>query len=156
MTDIDQRIPAERLRERLDAAGYSVTWPPDGPGGWRDIAHCIAHLQPRPSRPTVYDPAVMRAIHYADPAAARAVMRAAAAWLQAPHDDSEFLATLRVWETGVCGDWGNGRQHWVAARCAGFGRGRSHVDVARCNDCGLPVYTVGEQTSDWQPIWPES
>lgn len=153
MNTIDQRIPVDRLRAMLAAAGLGVTWPPDGYDEWRDLAHCIAHLQPLPPRPTVYDPAVMRAIHATDPATARAVMRAAAGWLQAPHGDEEFLGVLRVWETGVCGDRGNGRQHWVSARCAGFGRGRSHVDVARCTDCGFPVYTIGAQTSDWRPIW---
>jgi hypothetical protein len=156
MAAIDQRIPVERLRELLAAAGFSVTWPPDSLDGWRDLAHGIAHLQPRPPRPTVYDPAVMRAIHAADAATARAVMRTVGGWLQAPHGDDDFEATLRVWETGMCGDWRIGRPHFVAARCAGFGRRRSHVDVARCKDCGLPVYTIGEQTSNWQPIWLES
>ena len=142
------------IDQLLAAAGLSVTWPPDGPDEWRDLAHCIAHLQQLPPRPTVYEPAVMRAIHAADPATARAVMRAAAGWLQAPHGDDDFEDTLRVWETGVCRDRGNGEQHFVAAKYAAFGLGRSCVDVARCTDCGLPVYTIENHMPGWRPIWP--
>jgi hypothetical protein len=147
---IDQRIPADRLRELLAAAGLSVTWPP----AWRAIARRIARQEPLPPRPTVYDPAVMRAMHAADAALARATMRAAAGWLQAPHGDDDFEAVLRAWETGVCG----GPGHWVAARCASFGRGPGRVDVALCKDCGFPVYTIGldlagDEITGWQPIW---
>jgi hypothetical protein len=156
MSIIDERVPVDRLRAMLAAAGLSVTWPPGSYDEWLALAHCIAHLQPLPPRPTVYDPAVMRAIHAADAATARAVMRTAAGWLQAPLGDDDFESTLRAWGTGVCGDWGNGEQHWVAAGCAAFGRGRSRVDVAHCKACGLPVYTVGEQTIDWRPVWPQA
>jgi hypothetical protein len=154
MTAIDQRIPVERLRAMLAAAG--LTWPPDSYGEWRALAHCIAHLQPLPPRPAVYDPAVMRAIHAAGPTVARAVMRAAAGWLQAPHGDDDFEATLRLWETGMCGDWRIGRPHCVAARYAAFGSGRRHVNVARCAICGLPVYAIENRMTVWRPIWPES
>jgi hypothetical protein len=154
MSTTDQRIPVDRLSAMLAAAGLSVTWPPDGHDEWRAIAHCIAHLQPLPPRPTVYDPAVMRAIHAVDAATARAVMRAAAGWLQAPHGDDDFEATLGAWETEVCGNWGNGEQHWVAARYATFRLGRGRVDVARCKDCGLPVYTIENHMTGWRPIWP--
>jgi hypothetical protein len=154
MSIIDQRVPVDRLQAMLAAAGLSVTWPPGSYQEWLDLAHCIAHLQPLPPRPTVYDPAVMLAIHTADAATARAVMRAAAGWLQAPHGDDDFEGTLRVWETGVCGGRGNGEQHFVAARCATFRLGRSRVDVARCTDCGLAVYTIENHTIGWRPIWP--
>jgi hypothetical protein len=92
----------------------------------------------------------------ADATVARAAMRTAGGWLQAPHGDHDFEGTLRVWETGVCGD---GTQHFVAARCAAFGRGRGRVDVARCKDCGLPIYRTGgdpgeNDTIGWRPIWP--
>ena len=86
------------IEQLLATAGFSVTWPPDSYDEWRDLAHCIAHLQPLPPRPWVDDPAVMNAIHHADAATARAVMRAAGGWLQAPHNDEEFSGTLRVWE----------------------------------------------------------
>lgn len=150
---IDQPIPAGRL---LAAAGVTVTWPPSGYDAWRDIARRIAQQEPLPARPTVYDPAVMRAIHAADAVAARAAMRAAGGWLQAPHDDEDFEATLRAWETGVCGgSLGDDEQHWVAARCAAFGCGRGRVDVARCKVCGLAVYTAaGKEVTGWRPIWP--
>jgi hypothetical protein len=162
---IDQRVPVARLRALFTDAGFTVTWPPDGYGAWRAIARRIKRQEPLPPRPTVYDPGVMRAIHTTDAVVARAVMRTASGWLQAPHDDADFEGALRAWETGVCGDWGDGEQHFVAAGCAAFGRGRSRVDVARCKDCGLPVYTIGldwrlrrgaegNELPGWRLIWP--
>ena len=156
----DQRMTAAELNERLAAAGLSVTWQPSA-RGWRRIALSIRRQEPLPSRPTVYDPAVLRAIHAVDAAAARATMRAAVGWLVAPHGDDDFEATLVAWETGACGDRGDGKQHWVAARRAASGRGRGRVDVAHCKDCGLPVYAIcldpeTDETSGWRPIWPQA
>lgn len=156
----DQRMTVAGLNERLAAAGFSVTWPPSG-RGWDRIALSIRQQEPLPPRPTVYDPAVLRAIHAVDAAAARAAMREAAGWMAAPHGDDDFQATLLAWETGVCGDLEDGSQHWVAARCAASGRGRGRVDVAHCKDCGLPVYATcidpqTDETSSWRPIWPQA
>ena len=163
---IDQRMPEGRLPELLADAGFTVTWPPDGYAAWRAIARRIAHREALPPQPTVYNPEVMRAIHTADAVAARAAMRAAGGWLQAPHNDDDFEATLRAWETGVCdGSSGDGEEHWVAAACAAFGSGRRRVDVARCKVCGLPVYAIGlewrlshdpedTETTGWRLIWP--
>ncbi len=156
---VDQRIPAARLRAELAAAGYAVTWCDN----WRAIARCIARQESLPPRPTVYDPAVMRAIYDTDAVLARAAMRAAAGWLQAPHGDDDFEDTLRVWETGACDGAAGGERHWVAATCAAFGRGRGRVDVAHCKVCGLPLYTVGidwrlrrgrDEIMGWRPVWP--
>lgn len=152
MSTIDERIPADQLRALLDATGLTVTWPPGSKAAWRDIARRIARGEPLPPRPTVYAPAVIRAIHTVDAATARAVMRSAGGWLQAPHGDDDFEATLRVWETGECGDGGDGGQHWVAAS-ATFGRGLDRVELAHCKDCGLPVYTIPTQAAGWRPIW---
>lgn len=148
---VDQRIPVVGLRAELAAAGYAVTWCDD----WRAIARRIARQEPLPPRPTVYDPAVMRAIHDTDAVLARAAMRAAAGWLVAPHGDDDFAATLRTWETGACGGNVGGERHWVAATITAFGRGRGRVDLARCKCCGLPVYTTGQdEIMGWRPIWP--
>ena len=143
-----------RVRSQLAAAGHAVTWC----GNWRAIARHIARQEPLPPRPTVYDPAVMRSIHATDAVLGRAVMRAAADWMAAPHDDGDFENTLRVWETGACGGAAGGERHWVAARLASFGRGRSRADVAHCKVCGLPVYAIGiewNEGAQWRPIWPE-
>jgi hypothetical protein len=144
----DHRIPADQLTQQLADAGFTVTWPPEDYSGWRDIARRLAHGEPPPPRPGVYDPAVLRAIHAVDPELGRAVMRAGAGWLQAPHGDGDFDTTLSAWEAGLCLGAIEGEPHWVAAQDAAFAR----VDVARCKDCGLPVY--GRGGGDWQPIWP--
>ena len=162
---IDQRLPADQLHARLAAAGFALTWPPARHDEWQAIARRIARNEPLPPRPTVYDPEVMRAIHAVDTVAAQAAMRSAAGWLHAPHGDRDFGDTLRIWETGECGDPGSSERHFVAAGCAASGRGQDRVDVARCKDCGFPVYTVGldwrlrhgpeqDQVMGWRPIWP--
>jgi len=160
---IDQRIPVDVLHARLTDAGFTVTWPPIHHDEWRAVARRIARQEPLPPRPTVYDLEVMRTVHAADPVLARAAMRTAAGWLQAPHGDRDFRNTLDSWAAGLCLDWDDGEQHFVAAGCASFGRGRDRVDVARCKDCGGAVYSIGlewrlrrdpdNEVTDWRPIW---
>ena len=146
-----------QLVARLERLGFSVTWP----GCWKCAAKALWTGAGPAERPSVYDPAVLRAIHCVDAGLGRAVLRRAGGWRFAPRDDADFQATLRCWEHGHEDAAPGDEDHFVAYNLARFGRGRRRVEIARCKDCGLPVWATGVEYRDdndpegyWRAIWP--
>ena len=128
--------------------GIALTWPPT----WLDLARSISTGAPLPALPSVYQPDVLRSLHTADSALARAVLRCAGPWSAAPHDDDDFNAIVAAWDrldvdeagggselddatSGLC----SGNEHFVAVTLADHGSPTEWAEVALCKDCGLPV-----------------
>lgn len=155
------RWPLGLLETRLAEAGFTVAWP----GCWHCVAASLWRGDGVPPRPSAYDPELLGAVWRVDAELGRALMREAAGWGWAPHDDLDFHAVLGVWEHGHEPDpdapGGAGDEdHCPAYDLGGFGWGRRRVEIAWCRDCALPVWATGtryvpeDQLVPWRRIWP--
>jgi hypothetical protein len=153
---VDAQIPVHLLNEQLTRAGFEVSWP----GCWHCLAQDLYQGEPLPPRPSVYDSALLRRVWGADARLGRALLRAAAGWVAAPHDDEDFHRALAVWDHGhpeatTLDGW-----HCVAYDLGGFGRGRRRAEIAWCRDCARPVWAAGarylpeDAPEPWRLVWP--
>lgn len=159
-------IVSDQLELALSRLDVRLGWPRRERLWWAQLAQALYGGSPLPAQPAAFDCALLRRIHSEDADTARAVMRLAGGWLEAPHDDADFFWVLGMWERGHEPDAGDaGEDHFVAARSGAFGLGSDEVSVARCKDCGLPVYSIGLEfrlsqdevaESGWRRIWPSA
>lgn len=156
-------ISTREVEQALSRMDVQLGWPKREQLWWAQLAHALHDGSPLPAQPAAFGGALLRRIHSEDAEVARAAMRLAGGWLEAPHDDKDFFWVLGIWERGHEDDDCAGDGHFVAARTAVLGVGPDEVSVARCKDCGLPVYTVGlefrlahdgDAESGWRRIWP--